>query len=247
MAAPALHAGLLLWPIDALAAVVDAWAQALPDVGAAVATSISVLHAPPGPPIPESLRGKPVVHLAVACSTGEQGASPLLDAVRAAATPTMDTWGPTGAAGLAEIHLDPPSAVPSLGIARWLGPATPQVAADVLRVAAPADSALAMLEIRSFANDAAARPGAEAVVGGPFALHGVGAPTEPSARGPIEQAFAAVRTAAAAVDLGRGLGSWAEGRDSVPGALPDDIRRRVAAIADAVDPRGTLRRSRFLV
>ncbi len=247
VAVPTLYAGLLLWPIDALEAVVGAWAQALPDVGDAVATSISVLHTPPVPAFPDGLRGVPVVHLAVACSTGEQGALALLGAVRSAAAPGMDTWGPKDSSGLAQIHLDPPSAVPAHGLARWLSPDTPRVAADVLRVAADADSALSMLEIRSFDNEAPARAGAETAIVGPFALHAVGALVEPSSPDRIEQAFDTLRSAAASVDLGRSLGSWAEGQDSVPDALPDEIRRRVAAIADAVDPRGTISRSRYLV
>lgn len=242
-----LHAGLLLWPIDDLDTVVAAWAQALPLVGDHVATSISVLHTPPAPVFPDGLRGVPVVHLAVASSAGQDGALPLLAAVRAAARPGLDTWGPKDAKGLAEIHLDPPMAVPALGYARWLNGDTPAVAADLLRVAAAPDAALAMLEIRSFDNHASTRPGAETAVVGPFALHAVGAVTDGSARGRIEDAFDVLRSAAAAVDLGRSLGSWAEGQDSVPDALAGEARKRVAAIADAVDPNGTIKRSRYVL
>lgn len=241
-----LHAGYLLWPIEALDVVVQAWATALPEVGATVATSIAVLHTPPAPSFPKELQGVPVVHLAVASSDGEAGALPLLDAVRRVIAPTVDTWGPTDASGLATIHLDPPIAVPAIGLARWLGPDTGQVAADILRTAAPAESALAMIEIRSLDNEAPTRDGAQTAIQGPFVVHAVGALIGQNTREHINKAFSTVRRAAATVDLGLSLGSWAEGSDSVPDALPEGVRQRVDHIADTVDPDRVISRSRYL-
>lgn len=246
VAVPDLHAGFLLWTIDALDSVVAAWAGALPQVGDDVATSISVLHLPPAPPFPEALRGHPVVHLAIAASGGEAGALPMLDAMRAAAAPVQDTWGPADAKKLAGIHLDPPDRTPAIGDARWLTADTPASAAGILHVAAPADSALALIEIRSVGNTAPARDGAETEVPGPFIVHAVGALLSPDARPAIEQAFVRVRAAAAGVDVGRSAGSWMEGATSVPDALPVKLRERVRAIADAVDPTGVIGRSRYL-
>ncbi len=115
-----LWAGYLLWPVAHLEAVVSAWAAALPRIGPALATSISVLHAPPAPPFPEALRGTPVVHLALASPHGPGQAAALRDALAAVPPPAADTWGAADAARLAGIHLDPPVAVPALGEGRWL-------------------------------------------------------------------------------------------------------------------------------
>ncbi len=224
-----------------------AWAGALPLVGDAVGTSISVLHTPPAPPFPDDLQGVPVVHLAVASSRGDDEARPLLDAVRRAATPVADTWGPADAAKLATIHLDPPAAVPALGDARWLSSETPDNAVGILAVASAAHSPLALIEVRSFANEAPTRDGAATVTPGPFALHAVGAVADPSGRPAVEAAFRKLRAAAAPVDLGRSIGSWVEGASSVPDALAPEVRVRVAKIADAVDPEGRIRRSRYLL
>ncbi|WP_157974225.1 FAD-binding oxidoreductase, partial [Desertihabitans aurantiacus] len=117
---PDLHAGALLWDAAALPELVAAWAGALDSMGAGVATSIAVLHVPPLPLFPEPLQGRVGVHLAVADPDGPDGAAPLLEAVRSVAAPVSDTWGPTDAAGLARIHLDPPAATPAVGAARWL-------------------------------------------------------------------------------------------------------------------------------
>ncbi len=76
-----LWAGYLLWPIEHLEAVISAWAAALPRVGPALATTISVLHAPRFPPFPESLRGTPVIHLALASPQGPEHASALREAL----------------------------------------------------------------------------------------------------------------------------------------------------------------------
>ena len=62
----------------------------------------------------------------------------------------------------------------------------------------------------------------------------------------IDDAFADLRTVIADADTGLSAGSWIEGATSVPDALPPEVRARVAAIADAVDPDRVIRRSRFL-
>ncbi|MCU1526761.1 MAG: linked oxidase domain protein, partial [Frondihabitans sp.] len=242
-----LYAGYLLWPIEALDAVVGAWANAIGTVGPAVATSISVLHAPPAPPFPPERQGQPLVHLAVASTEGEDGALPLLEAVRGASAAQVDTWAPATANELGGIHLDPPSAVPAIGFARWLSAETPTSASAILSVAASADSPLALIEIRSLGNDAEARDGAETTVPGPFALHAVGALLDPSGRPAIDQAFGAVGEASAGVDVGRSIGSWVEGGASVPDALPADVRDRVARVFDAIDPLQVIARTRYLV
>lgn len=243
---PDLHAGYLLWPVRYLDAVAGAWAATVGDVGEDVATSIGVLHAPPGPPFPESLRGTTVVLLAVAAGRGSSGAQPLLDAVRTAAPAEVDTWGPSDAARLSGIHLDPPTAVSVLGEARWLTADTPAHAADILATAAPDDSTVLMLEIRSVGNDASAREGAQTRVVGPFVVHGVAALRGPEDRPGIESAFGRLRDAVHPVDAGHSLGSWVEGATSVPDALPDGVRRRVTATADRVDPDGRIWRYRYL-
>ncbi len=86
-----LWAGFLLWPIEALDAVVSAWARCVPRFGAALATSIAVLRAPSGPPIPRTLQGQQVVHLSMASSRGEGDAAALRQALTAVPAPLLDT------------------------------------------------------------------------------------------------------------------------------------------------------------
>lgn len=241
-----LWAGYLLWPIEHLDAVVAGWVTAVPQIGQALATSIAVLHAPPAPPFPDSLRGKPVVHLALASPEGAEQASALREVLRSAAPPVVDTWGPADAERLAGIHLDPPTAVPAIGEGRWLGPTAPTAARDILSLATADTSPLTMIELRNVDSAVSPVAGAVTTPPGPFLLHAVGLAPTPEARTPLERALAAVRRSAAPVDLGLSAVSFAEGRESNEDSLEASDRDRLAAIRAAADPHGVIGASRFL-
>ena len=237
VAPQALWAGYQLWDITALKPVTEAWSSAMGEVGGALSTSISVLHTPPGSPFPAPLQGVPIVHLAFASPAGPDAAAPLLRALRGAPSPALDNnWAPADAARLAQIHLDPPDPLPALGIGRWLGSTTPQLAGDVLSTAAEPDSAVAMIELRNVGNSAPARDGAITTVPGPYLLHAVGLATDPSSRAATEQGFKAVYTAAQPADVGLAAASFADGRAEVDDGLQPVARQRLAEVRVAVDP-----------
>jgi FAD binding domain len=239
-----LWAGLRLWPAEHLPAVTAAWAASLPRFGPAMCTSISLLTAPPVPLIPADLHGQRVVHLAMASSTGQADARALLEALDDVPAPAVDTWGRTDVAGLGQIHLDPPSPVPAAGRGRWLDGTAAGHALEILQAAL--DSRILMIEIRNVANDAPVRPGALDRAPGDFMLHAVGAPGEDGDVAALDRDIDAAFAPAAPSDTGLAIGSWCDGRASVPGALPAGIRDRVGAIADAVDPGPILARSPLL-
>ncbi|ADB33504.1 FAD linked oxidase domain protein [Kribbella flavida DSM 17836] len=243
--APDLHAGALLWHADALTELMAAWSTRIGTVGGSVSSSIAVLHVPPLPPFPEELHGKVAVHLAIADPDGPAGAASLLDAMRAAATPVSDTWGPTDATGLTRIHLDPPTATPAIGDARWLDASTPDIAAALLTTAAGDDAPIVMMEIRHVAGAPTGRSGAVVAPPGDFVYHAV-APLGRFPRERIEAGFDRARSVWSTADAGFTPGSWVEGAATVPEALPADVRVRARAIADTVDPRARIRRSRLL-
>ena len=243
--APDLHAGALLWSADALPDLVAAWAGAVGTLGRSVSSSIGVLHVPPLPGFPAELQGRVAVHLAIADPDGPAAAAPLLDALRAAARPVADSWGPTDAAGLARIHLDPPVATPAIGDARWLDASTPDIAGALLATAAGDDAGVVMAEIRHVAGAPTRRAGAVVTPPGAFIHHAV-APLTVVPRDRSAAAFARARSVWAAADAGTTPGSWVEGAADVPDALPADVRDRARAVADAVDPDGRIRRSRLL-
>lgn len=240
-----LWAGYLLWPIDALDAVVAAWARGMSTVGPDLSTSLAVLPAPPIPEIPPQLQGQRVVHLAMASSSGDSAAAELETALSAAPVPAVATWGPSDLDRLGQIHLDPPTAVPAVGTARWLDDSVLTVVRDIYHAALTAP--IQMVEIRNVQNDALALHGAMDHPPGNFMLHAVGGPQSNSDLGPLEAALDRVLAAAAPADIGLAIGSWSDARSSVPDGLPPHIRDRIRAIADAVDPDQVLGRPAVLV
>jgi hypothetical protein len=194
---------------------------------------------------PVELRGSVAVHLAVADPDGPDGAAPLLEAMRRAAVPVVDDWGPTDATGLARIHLDPPVATPAIGDARWLDASTPDIAAALLATAASDDAPIVMMEIRHVAGAPTRRDGAVVSPPGAFVYHAV-APLDRFPRERIEDGFRRAKDVWSRADTGLTPGSWIEGAGSVGSALPPDVRSRAVAIADAVDPGRRIRRSRLL-
>jgi hypothetical protein len=213
-------------------------------VGTTLATSLGVLRVPPGPPLPGIQPGQQVVHLAMASSTGLRDAQPLRDALADLPAPLVDTWGPADAAKLSAIHMDPPVAVPSLGMARWLTESAASIAVDILSVAI--ESPILMMELRHVTNAAPVRDGAASRVAGDFMLHAVGDAADADGVPHLEAAFSSVRRAASAADSGLAIGSWAEGRQSVPDALPQDVRGRVISARQTVDPEGLIAASRLI-
>ena len=240
-----LYAGTLLWHADALPGLVAAWKARIERVGPSVSTSISVMHVPPAPPFPEELRGSTAILLAVADPDGADGAAPLLDAMRAVATPVLDDWGTKDAVGLSRIHLDPPGPTPAVGDARWLDASAPDIVEPVLAAAAADGSPLVMVEFRHLADAPAGRDGAMVAPPGPFIYHAVGS-VQVADREAVDAALDALKPVWAPADTGYTQGSWIEGAADVPGALRDDVLWRARAVADEVDPDRRIRRSRLL-
>jgi FAD/FMN-containing dehydrogenase len=240
-----LHAGLLLWHGSELDELVAAWRRGLELIGPSVSTSIAVMHVPPMPPFPEELHGSVAIHLAIADPDGADGAAPLLDAMRAVATPVVDDWGPKDAAGLGRIHLDPPVASPGVGDARWLDATTPDIAQQILAGAAASDSPLVMVELRHVAGAPTRREGAVVAPPGAFIYHGVGSQLLRD-RAQIEGGLRALGPVWADADTGVAPGSWLEAAAHAPAALHNDVLERARSTADRVDPDRRIRRSRLL-
>jgi FAD/FMN-containing dehydrogenase len=237
-----LWAGYLLWPAEQLVPVVEAWAAGI-ESRTDVATSLSILHTPPGPPFPASLQNRPVVHLAAAAPLGAGSAERLRAALAGAGPPVVDTWGAADATTLAGIHLDPPAGTPALGMGRWVGPEAPRHAARILAAAA-ASEALSMVELRNVGPPRNARPGALTSPPGPFLLHAVGAVPNPARRAVVPPGLEQMRSLIADIDVGRGAVSFAEGQRGDPDVLVPVDRARLARLRAAIDPTGVFHSSR---
>ena len=234
---PELWTGYLLWPADALPAVAAAWAAATTTGGPSVTSSLSLLHLSPEGPFPDELLGTTVVHLSYASPDGGAHLEPMHEAVCAASAPVVDTTSAGDIASLAQIHLDPPTAVPARGTGRWLGPAAADLAAALFgaaRVGQP--GGLSMIELRHTDSPTVGPHGAMTTVPAPFLLHAVGLGTHDDTRRQTDEVLATVEHVGRAADIGRSAPAFREGQPDSADALPLSDLSRLRAIRDALDP-----------
>jgi FAD/FMN-containing dehydrogenase len=234
---PDLWTGYLLWPADALQAVASAWSTATAAVGPSVTSSLAVLHLPPEGPFPDDLLGTAVVHLSYASPDGGAHLDPMRDAVCAAAAPVVDTTAAGDTESLAQIHLDPPAAVPARGIGRWLNAAATEVLLATFDAALVGQAdGLQMIELRHTDSQASGPDGAMTTVPAPFLLHAVGAATDDRARGHLDGILRAVEGAARAADIGKSAPAFREGQPDVGDSPASTDRDRLLATRKALDP-----------
>jgi FAD binding domain len=234
---PDLWTGYLLWPEDALPAVIAAWRSAAGSVSNSVSSAISLLKLPPEGPFPDQLLGTPVVHLSYASPDGGAHLEVMRDAVRGTAAPVVDTTGPGDLQSLSAIHLDPPSAVPARGTGRWLGDVEADVVAamfEAARIGRP--DGLNMIELRHTACADVGPAGALTSVPAPFLLHAVGAAVDDDARSRVDAVLDQVENAGRVADIGRAAPSFREGQPDVADAWESSEQVRLRSIRAALDP-----------
>ena len=242
-----LYAGYVLWAAEHASTVIPAWGKALSRLDPALSSAVGLLHAPDAPTVPESLRGKAVVHLSAATVGGESAMETLREILSALPAPAIDTLGPCDAARLATIHLDPPAAVPAVGEGRWLTAEAGTLALDILTAAGTGvDAPLAEVELRHVTSAPSDTPGAETSCPGEILLHATGPAPDEDSRQRVQSALGAVLAAARPVDTGRSAAAFRDGQASAPDALSSETRERLASIRRRIDPDGVIQLSRML-
>jgi hypothetical protein len=232
-----LWAGYLLWPAEHLTALAAAWTGALEQAPDTLTSTLAMLRLPPQGPFPEPLLNTTMVHLSYASTGGERGLAALRDGMRAVAEPAVDTTGPSDAARLSGIHLDPPAAVPARGMGRWLGPIIADVVVETFQAARIGQpDGLNMIELRHVESAAPGRDGALTRPPGPFLLHAVGAAASEQRRAEVDGCLARVEAVARPVDLGRAAPSFREGQPDPADAYTEPELRRLTQAAARTDP-----------
>ncbi|WP_400999365.1 FAD-binding oxidoreductase [Agromyces sp. GXQ0307] len=168
---PDVVAGMLLWDLSKGSEVARAWARWTADLPESVTTSLRFLRFPPDPAMPPFLSGRSLVVIDGAILEDDDRAAELLAPLRALA-PEVDTFGRMPAAGLVDVHMDPPGPVPSVSDHAMLGD-LPDAAIDALVAVAGAGVEIPLIcaELRHLGG-ALARPGhgALARLDGAYAL-----------------------------------------------------------------------------
>jgi FAD/FMN-containing dehydrogenase len=241
-----VYAGFLLWDISAAPAVLRAWrdwtgpdaaGQDGPGRDRAVTTSLRLLRFPPVPELPPFLSGRSLVVVDGAVLAEDDRAVELLAPLRALA-PELDTFARIPAAGLLDVHMDPPAPTPGVGDHAMLGALDDTALTALLDAAGPGVAEAPMIvELRQLGG-ALAEPGDAAVsrLAGEYALLAIDVAPAPEF---VEPAFA--RTGAI-------VGAMSNWRDGAPylnfverasgaeGAFTPEVAERLRRARAIYDP-----------
>lgn len=152
-----VYAGMLLWDRERAPEVVRAWAAWTREAPDSATTSIRVMSLPPLPELPPFLSGRQLVVIDGAVLESDERATEILAPLRELA-PEMDTFDRMPAAGLVDIHMDPPGPTPVVSHHTMIETVPEEAAATLLAKVGPGTStSLLFAELRHLGG-ALARP-----------------------------------------------------------------------------------------
>lgn len=109
-----VYAGILLFPFERAAEVLNAWSTWVEDTPEEITSAGRLMQFPPTPDIPEPVRGRSFVMVEAAYIGSEEDGAELLRPLRELG-PEMDTFAMIPASELRFLHMDPPQPVPTAG------------------------------------------------------------------------------------------------------------------------------------
>ncbi|KHK99559.1 FAD-linked oxidase [Microbacterium mangrovi] len=233
-----LVAGMLLWDLDRAPEVLRAWNDWSATAPDAATTSLRMMRFPPIPELPPFISGRRLIVVDGAILTDDEEAADLLAPLRALA-PELDTFARIPAAGLLEVHMDPPQPSPAVSDHTLLDDLDDAGLDALLGAAGPdAESAPMIVELRQLGGAlAGGHDGALPGLGGRFAVYTV-------AMAPTPEAFAAgQRSTAAVVDAVRPwaaatvFANFSDRTKPASDLFDADVVARLAAVRDEYDPR----------
>ena len=200
-----VYAGVLFFPIERTAEVLEAWRQWLPSVPDTVTSVGRVLRFPPVPDLPPFLSGQSYVVVEAACQlTRGRGRRPARPA--AGARPGHRHLRDDAGHRARELHMDPPGPVPGRGDGALLGELSAEAVEAFARVAGPeGDTPLLSVELRHLGGALApgrSYGGAVSGIDAEFAIFAVGVTPTAEAAAIVESAVNGVQYA---------LGPWTTG------------------------------------
>jgi hypothetical protein len=180
--APELYAGMVAWPWERSADVLQAWREWLPTLPDEMSTWARILQVPPLPDIPEVVRGRQLVVVEGAYLGGQEAGHELLRPLREIA-PELDTFALVPPAALGHLHMDPEDPVPFAMNGQLLDELSAAAIDTIVEVAGPGSgSPLLSLELRQLGGalrQAPPDPGALASLDHAILTLGVGMIMDP--------------------------------------------------------------------
>jgi hypothetical protein len=234
-----LYAGLLAWPWERTADVLNAWGEWVPDLPNELSTVARILQVPPLPDIPEPFRGRQWVVVEGAYLGAEGPAGELLRPLRDL-RPELDTFAAVPPAALGQLNMDPEDPVPFAGGGQLLDELPPVAIDAITEAAGPGSSSpLLSLELRQLGGALTVPPpdaGALATLDQPFVTYGVGMIMDPGAASAINKQLDVVADALKPWDSGVRLANFVEVPIDVRVCYPPATFARLQEVKGRYDP-----------
>ena len=240
-----VYAGLLWWPADQAAEVLQAWRQLTQSgVPEELTTCARLVNVPVVSDLPAALRGKSFVVIDAIHLGAPADADRLLTPLRAL-RPVTDTIGTIPAKALSHLHMDPEGPTAGTGDGLMLA-SLPAAAIDtVVRVAGPqAGRPLVVVELRHVGGEMKrVRPanGALAAVDADYALFAAGPAPFPQAAAAVARSVAEVQSAMSPWAARQMYLNLAETRRRPSSFWTPEAYDRLRRIKTAVDPDDLIR------
>ena len=237
-----LYAGVLFWPQERAAEVLEAWSGWTADVPEEMTSLGRLLNVPPLEQIPEPLRGRSFVVVEAAWLGDETSGSEHLAPLREL-DPEIDTFATIAPTGLAALHNDPPEPVPGASDGMLLDDFSAEAIAALVATTGPGtDSPLLSIEVRHLGG-AAGRPDPEhgvlSAIDSPYALFAVGMAANPEMKQAVVQRLDDLQAALEPWDAGRFL-NFTERPTNTSRMFSDDAYRRLREVKSKYDPDNTI-------
>ena len=236
---PEIFAGALLFPAEQAAEVLHGWREWTAGVPEEMTSVGRLMNFPPVPEVPEPLRGKSFAVLeAIYCGDPADGEE-LVASLRELGSVSIDTIQAQPPAGIAELHMDPPTPVPYTSES-ILTKELPASAIDSLveAVGPGSGSQLVSVELRhggAALSRAPQNAGALATMPGAFLAFGVGFVPVPEAMAPTRAWLGAFKAALEPYDAGRYFNIVEESFD-IAQIFPPDVLERLREVKQRYDP-----------
>lgn len=235
------YGGGIMYPEDAGPRVLTAFREWTAQLPSDASASLAFLHFPDVPFLPEDRRGTSPVHLRFALFGGEEQGDTLIEPMRRAAAPLLDTVGPMDYLDVGGIHMDPDDPVPTMDLATLLTDLPAELADELMSQLGPnSQTPLALTEIRLMGGALATEPAVDdSLSGRGAAFHifsaGLNVPPAADATAAALARFGAAVEPYSAGALINFLGPADSGRNLEEVWDPEVFRRLQAAKA-AYDP-----------
>jgi FAD/FMN-containing dehydrogenase len=232
-------AGMLVWPADKAAAVLDQFRRWTLDAPESVGAVFRYLDLPPIDAVPPPLRGRNVAVIAAHLGTERDGRR-LMEPLRASNGIVLDTFGPVGAADLVRVSGDPEEPVPARGDGFLVRELTDELADAIAElIAENALSPLSVLELRLLGGAMARASdghGALATLNGAASVFASGAVFDADAPAAIDDRFEHLRSRLAPWTAPQALLNSSAGGTDPARAFDDTTWKRLQRVQDTFDP-----------